>query len=287
MNPLSPTQVNELLLTAAPKCALYLVGAGGCGMSGLGHLLLDLGFEVVGSDLAWNDEIQQLRARGAQVFLGHDARQVQEARPAAVIYSSAIRADNPELRAARELKIPIVRRATLLSALMQRQLGVCVAGMHGKTTTAALLVFALEQLRARPSYAIGALVPQLERHARFRSDQSENRPYFVAETDESDGTLREFRPEHAILLNVDAEHLDYYANLEAVCQEFQAFAEQTRQLIVFCADDSRLSELLSTRPGAISYGFNPLAQYRIAAVSSAADQETGSGFEIWHHGEPL
>jgi len=282
MNPLTPAQVNELLRHAPAGSVLHLVGAGGCGMSGLGHLLLDLGFQVAGSDLALNDEIRQLRLRSARLAIGHDARLVSAAPPAAVIYSSAIRADNPELRAALELKLPLIRRATLLAALMHRQQGICVAGMHGKTTTAALLAFALEQLQQYPSYAIGALVPQLPRHARFQEQQKPS--WFVAETDESDGTLREFEPEYAILLNVDAEHLDYYANLEAVCREFQSFAAQTRRVNVFCADDARLSELLATDSRAVSFGFNALSQYRLSGVRPAADRGSGSSFEVWHRG---
>src|SRR5439155_2971037 len=291
-------------------------------MSGLAHLLLDCGHAVCGSDLALNEEIRQLRARGALIHIGHQADQLRAARPVLAVYSSAIRSDNPELRAAQELKVPIVRRATLLAALVQRQCGICVAGMHGKTTATALLSFALEQLHARPSYAVGALVPQLGRHARLSlsdrispagkpaPDPSEGgepapgcdgplsllegelanggdgripllggvrggsqlsssplpavapQPYFVVEADESDGTLLEFHPEHAIVLNVDAEHLDFYANLEAICREFQTFAQQTRGLLIFCADDPRLAELYAKRRGAISYGFHPLACYR-------------------------
>ena len=304
-------------------------------MSGLGHLLLDLGHAVAGSDLAANEEIRRLRARGAQIHVGHQAEHVRAGRPALLVYSSAIRSNNPELLAARELRIPIVRRATLLAALAQRQRAICVAGMHGKTTTSALLSFALEKLRARPSYAVGGLVPQLEQHARFtleppragngegvtadRADvepagvagegapgdtcpgpapEADRRPFFVVEADESDGTLREFSPEHAILLNVDAEHLDYYAGLEAVCREFQAFAEQTSGRLVFCADDPRLAELCAKRPGAVSYGFHPLANYRIERVGPIeeppAASAAGSGvapqpasFELWHQGRPF
>src|SRR6266550_1940531 len=136
-------------------------------MSGLGHLLLDLGHTVAGSDLTLNEEIAQLRSRGATVHIGHTAEQLRAARPVLAVYSSAIRANNSELQAAAESNVPIVRRATLLAAISQRQRAICVAGMHGKTTTSALLSFALEQLSVGPSYAIGALVPQLERHARF------------------------------------------------------------------------------------------------------------------------
>jgi UDP-N-acetylmuramate--L-alanine ligase/UDP-N-acetylenolpyruvoylglucosamine reductase len=285
MNPLSTTQVNDLLLAAGPGGTVYVVGVGGCGMSGLGHLLLDLGHGVAGSDLNLNEEARQLRSRGVQIQIGHSAEQLRAARPALVVCSSAIRSDNPELLAARELKIPVVHRATLLAALMQQQQGICVAGMHGKTTTTALLAFALEQLHTKPSYAIGALVPQLERHARFSPGSGHEKPLFVAEADESDGTLREFTPEHAIVLNVDTEHLDYYANLEAVCREFQTFAGHTRGLLVFCGDDPRLAELFSKRPSAISYGYHPLAAYRI---ESKVELVRGtSRFEIWHNGQSI
>ena len=116
--------------------------------------------------------------------------------------------------------------------------------------------------------------------------------YFVVEADESDGSLLEFRPEHAIVLNVDVEHLDYYANLQAVCQEFQTFAEHTRGLLIFCADDSRLAELFARRAGAISYGFHPLAAYRIETKAGPALHPTpnrppATCFEVWHDGRPL
>ena len=292
MNPLNPVQVSDLLEAAGRGSVVYLLGAGGCGMSGLGHLLLDLGHAVAGSDLSLNEEIRQLRARGATIHLGHKAEQLRAARPVLMVYSSAIRANNPELQAARELNLPIVRRAFLLAGLVQRQCGICVAGMHGKTTTSALLSFALEQLQTQPSYAIGAPVLQLERHARFTPHSALRTPHFVVEADESDGTLREFRSEHAIVLNVDAEHLDHYASLEAVCREFRAFAENTRGLLVFCADDARLAELFAQRPGAISYGFHPLAAYRIEtkaepAPTPAGNRQPVTRFEIWHNGQRL
>jgi UDP-N-acetylenolpyruvoylglucosamine reductase len=291
MVPLTAAQVSILLDSAPTGSTAYLVGIGGCGMSGLAHLLLDLGWRVAGSDLVAGDETRQLQERGAAIHLGHHAEQLAAARPALVIYSSAMRLDNPELQAAEQRQIPIARRAVLLAALVNRQRGICVAGMHGKTTTSALLAFALENLSANPSYAVGALVPQLRRHARLpqsragvpparsrvsgssaESKSKEQRtshgqagrlPYFVAEADESDGTLSEFRPHHAIVLNVDAEHLDYYANLDAICREFASFAQQTRETLVFCADDARLAELFARQPGTVSYGFHPLANYRI------------------------
>jgi UDP-N-acetylmuramate--L-alanine ligase/UDP-N-acetylenolpyruvoylglucosamine reductase len=162
--------------------------------------------------------------------------------------------------------IPVARRAALLSALCQRQRGICVAGMHGKTTTTALLAFALEQLRASPSYAVGALVPQLVPHARFSTAPHPSaQPWFVVEADESDGSLCMFRPVHAIVLNVDEEHLDHYHNLENICRIFETFTQQTEQRVVYCADDPRLCQFLAHRPQAVSYGFSPQAQYRIEA----------------------
>ncbi len=280
MTPLTPPQINEWLQAAPPQATVYLIGAGGCGMSGLGHLLLDLGFRVVGSDLMVNEEIHQLRARGADIHRGHAAAQVHAAQPILVVYTTAVRRDNPELQAAEERRIPLVRRALLLAALLHRSRGICVAGMHGKTTTSAWLAFALEQLGAHPSYAIGARLPQLQPHARLSSSAADpvsgHPPYFVVEADESDGTLREFQPEHSIVLNIDAEHFDYYANIEAVEREFQQFAAQTRGRLVFCADDPRLGELFARRPGAISYGFHPLASYRIELQPPAVSLPVGT-----------
>ena len=302
MNSPSSDQVSGLLRSLGSNGVIFLVGAGGCGMSGLGHLLLDLGHRVAGSDLVLNEEVHQLKARGAQIRIGHSAADFIDAKPSLVVYSSAIRRDNPELQSAEQLQIPIVRRAVLLAALLHRQRGICVAGMHGKTTTTALLAYALTKLNARPSYAVGALVPQLVPHARFSVGPSHSSagasPFFVIEADESDGTLRQFHPEHAILLNVDAEHLDYYIDLEAVCREFGDFAAQVRSRIVFCADDSRLAELLARRPDTISYGFHSLAQYRIVVrppsqpgawpmAHGSASAVCRQSFELWRDGQKL
>jgi len=306
---LSPEQVNALL-NAAPGATVYLIGAGGCGVSGLAHLLLDAGHHVAGSDAAENDEIRQLHARDTQIHIGHCAEQLRAARPALVVYSSAVRPDNPEIQAAHALQLPVVRRAVLLAALVHRQQGICVAGMHGKTTTSALLAFALEKLGANPSYAVGALVPQLPRHARFVAvgqapapvepagggarrtmtgdGACPTTPFFVAEADESDGTLGMFRPAHSIVLNVDADHLDYFGNLEAVCREFEHFASNTRERIVFCADDPRLADLMAKQPRAVSYGFNALAQYRIEIPNSRVPTtHHASRFTLWHRGAKL
>lgn len=296
MKRLTTSEVVALLAAAPAGATVHLVGAGGCGMSGLGHLLSDLGFSVSGSDVVDGEEVRQLRQRGARIYEGHAARIVEEHRPVLAVYTSAVRLDNPELVAAERLQIPIVRRAVLLAALLHQQRGICVAGMHGKTTTAALLSFALRELQAQPSYAVGALVPQLGRHATFSLaglavgsgggarnalavETREQSPYFVIEADESDGTLREFHPEHAIILNVDEEHLDYYANLDAICEEFNRFAGQTRGFVAYCADDPRLVSMFAERQNSVSFGFNPLATYRIEPRKATGS--FANAFELW------
>jgi len=315
MNQLSPRQLGERLETAGGAATIYFVGIGGCGMSGLAHLMLDAGFTVAGSDLADNAETRHLRARGAAVHLGHTAAQLQSARPFLVVYTPAIRRDNAELEAAERLGVPIVRRAVLLAAVMRWQRGICVAGMHGKTTTSAWLAYALGRLTPEPSHAVGAAVPQLTRQAKLSgmgamagqntgaggvTGQStgsvpagrqgaflppDPSRWFVAETDESDGTLPLFEPEHAIVLNVDEEHLDYYANLEAICADFKTFGDQTRGTLVYCADDPHLVRLFAGRAGAVSYGFNPAACYRIEWPASPRPPSLlggrGTAFEIW------
>ncbi len=310
MNTFTPAQINELLIAAKPGATVYLVGAGGCGMSGLGHLLLDLGYAVSGSDLAVSTEVQELQARGATIHQGHSAEHLALAEPALVVYSSAVRLHNPELELAQRMQIPVVRRAVLLAALLRRQSGVCIAGMHGKTTTTAMLSFALENLQANPSYAIGALVPQLRRHARFsaggqalrslppapmpppQSHPAHGQGLFVIEADESDGTLREFEPDYAIVLNVDEEHLDFYANLEAICSTFRQFTDQTHKTVFFCADDLALTQLLAGRPKTISFGFSAQADYRLvpepqASTSRKNGFEIRNKFAVWKGNEKL
>lgn len=288
---LNPQQVLGLL-QAKPGETVFLVGAGGCGMSGLGHLLLDQGFRVVGSDLVPNEETRQLMARGAQIFAEHDADHVRSTHPVLVVHTSAVGGNNPEIQASLALGIPVVRRAVLLAAMVNAQRGICVAGMHGKTTTSSWLAHALDCLGACPGYAIGALVPQLRPHARSVAGWTERAPqhWFVAETDESDGTFTLFYPEHAIVLNVDEEHLDHFANLEAICAAFNQFAGQVRGSVVWCADDANLARMFAGRGGMTSYGYAVSADYRIQSVVTPA-QRSGVGgitfFELDHKGQSL
>jgi len=273
MKRLNREEMAQWLTEATPGSPVYLVGIGGCGMSGLAHLLLDAGFAVHGSDLRENAEVRQLRERGAEIFIGHAPEQLINVRPGLVVYSSAIRTDNPELAAAEQQSLPVARRAVLLAALAHRRRGVCIAGMHGKSTTTALLAHALEALGAKPGYAVGALAPQLGRHARFSADGADD-SFFVVEADESDGTLREFHPRQSIVLNIDEEHLDFYSNFEAVCNEFSTFAAQTSGTLFYCADDPRLADLYGGQPEAVTFGFHSTADYR-------AEIQPDHSFIVW------
>ena len=277
MNRPTRREIEQWLKQISGETRVHLVGMGGCGMSGLAHLLLDMGFAVTGSDLCENADLRQLQNRGAGFSLGHNAEKINENRPVLVVYSSAVRLDNSELARANQLGIPIVRRAILLSALVNCKRMVCVAGMHGKTTTTAMLAHTLEQLGNDVGFAVGAKVPQLGRHARMPSAENS---FFVLEADESDGTLREFHSEHSIVLNIDEEHLDFYENFESVCDEFIAFGKQTSGRLIYCADDPLLPEIYANNLNSISYGFNPAADYQAEIISSKE-------FIVRHHQQSI
>ena len=281
-----PSQIIDWLEKAPKGSSVFLVGVGGCGMACLGHLLLDRGFTVSGSDLAWNDATRLLVERKAVLYRGHEQEHIVQARPALIVYSSAIPKDNLELLAAKQLGIPTVRRASLLAGLMGGQPSVAVVGTHGKTTTSALLAFVLKELGAPISYAIGGDVPQLIRPAKFHAldeDTSgeESRSWFVAEIDESDGGLGEFTPGEAMILNVADDHLDYFASIDRIRAEFASLIDRTAGKVVFCADDARLGEICSKHAKAISYGYHPLADYRIELRAFDAAQPSIERFGIW------
>ncbi len=283
MKPLTTVQLKDLLGRLNSGDLIYLIGIGGCGMSGLANIFLDLGWRVAGSDLAANADIVELRERGAVIRIGHSEDHLVGIEPALVVFTPALAPDNAELVEVTKNNWPVGRRALVLSALTQFARSICVAGMHGKTTTSALLAYALKTMETGPAYSVGARVPQLKPHAawapgRLLEDSSDRS--IVLETDESDGTLCEFRPHNAILLNVDADHLDYYADLDAVLADFKQFAGQTSGHLVYCADDPHLKELVASCPHTTSYGFSLAADYRCEIQTALPDAPTR--FEVWH-----
>jgi len=257
---------------------IHLIGVAGSGMSGIAGLLLALGHQVSGSDKARTVEVDRLEKLGLRFHLGQAAANVGDAD--LIIFSSAIRPGNPEYDEALRTKRNMVRRADALAAIMNCKKGIVVCGMHGKTTTSSMAAHVLKVGGLHPSHYVGAEIPILGTNA-FWDPEGE---YFVAEGDESDGTLAFYHPEHAIVLNIEEEHLDYYADLAAIEVVFNQLLSQTRGKVIFSADDAHATRICSTHPGAISYGESHTAFYRFDDVHTKDFQ---SHFRVLRGGEPL
>ena len=239
---------------------VHLIGVAGSGMSGIAGLLIALGHQVSGSDKATTVEVTRLQSLGLRFFQHHDAAHIAEAD--LVIYSSAIRAGNPEYDEALRTERNMVRRADALAAIMNCKKGIVICGMHGKTTTSSMTAHVLRVGGLHPSHYVGAEIPILGTNAAWDPVGE----YFAAEGDESDGTLAFYHPEHAIVLNIEEEHLDYYADLAAIEVVFNQLLSQTRGHVFFCADDPHATRICSAHPGAISYGESRAAFYRFDDV---------------------
>ena len=257
---------------------IHLIGVAGSGMSGIGGLLLALGHRVSGSDKVRTVEIERLEKLGLQFHLGQDAANLSEAD--LVIFSSAIRPGNVEYDEALRTKRNMVRRAEALAAIMHAKKGIVVCGMHGKTTTSSMAAHVLKAGGLHPSHYVGAEIPILGTNANWDLAGE----HFVAEGDESDGTLALYHPEHAIVLNIEEEHLDYYDDLAAIEAVFNQLLSQTRGHVFYCADDANATRLCTVHPGAISYGESHLAFYRFDDVHTKDFQ---SHFRVLRGGEPL
>src|SRR5580704_12356688 len=235
---------------------IHLIGVAGSGMSGIAGLLLALGHQVSGSDKARTVEIDRLEKLGLRFHLGQDGANIGDAD--LVIFSSAIRPGNAEYDEARRTKRNMVRRADALAAILNCKKAVVICGMHGKTTTSSMAAHVLKVGGLHPSHYVGAEIPILGTNAHW----DPNGQYFVAEGDESDGTLRFYRPKHAIILNVELEHLDYYPDLAAIDSVFGDFIAQTRGNILYCADDLHAAQLCQDLANSIGYGEVRSAVYR-------------------------
>src|SRR6266700_1793905 len=257
---------------------IHLVGVAGSGMSGLAALLLELGHQVSGSDKASTMETDRLQRLGLCFHQNHRAGDASAAD--LVVFSSAIKIDNPILVSAHDSGKPAVRRAEALAAIMQGKRGIIIAGMHGKTTTSAMTAHVLREAGLHPSYYVGAEIPILGSNAHW----DPRGEYFVAEGDESDGTLRCFHPELALILNIEEEHLDFYADLIAIEKVFAQLIEQTSGTVFYNADDANTTRLCRSCPRAVSYGFLDKADYHGADIEL---KDFGSAFSVYHHGKRL
>lgn len=242
---------------------VHFVGIGGAGMSGIAEVLLNLGYHISGSDLAANETVQRLQEKGAQIYRGHAAENIEGAD--VLVVSSAVKADNVEVIAAREQRIPVVARAEMLGELMRFREGIAVAGTHGKTTTTSLTASVLAEGGLDPTFIIGGLVNAFGSHARLGQG-----PYVVAEADESDGSFLLLQPVVAVITNIDHDHMDHYeGSFRRLRDAFLEFIHHLPfyGLAVLNIDDPEVADLLPEvgRP-VLTFGFDTRADVRALNV---------------------
>lgn len=200
-------------------------------MSGIARLMLNQGIKVSGSDIKENKIIKELKDKGADVFIGHNALNIKGADT--VVYSTAIKQDNPEISHARKLNIPLIKRAQALAELMKDKIVITISGSHGKTTTSSLVLYLLLEAGYAPTAAIGGILRNINSNACPGDGK-----FFVAEADESDGSFLYYKPKYSIITNIDHEHLDYYKDFSNEIEAFRQFMRKTdRQGCLFCCSD--------------------------------------------------
>jgi UDP-N-acetylmuramate--alanine ligase len=234
---------------------VHFIGIGGIGMSGIAELLVNLGYQVSGSDMQRTDITDRLESLGARIALGHDARHVSDAE--VVVYSSAVRATNPEMAAARERGVAVVPRAEILAELMELRQGIAVAGAHGKTTTTSMIALALDVAGLDPTVVIGGLVSSFGSNAKLGRGK-----YLVAEADESDRSFLKLSPRFAVITNIDREHLEAYKGFDDLKAAFVQFANgvPANGAVIMCIDDPHLREMRGgIKRHVITYGFDEAA----------------------------
>ncbi|MFC1601576.1 UDP-N-acetylmuramate--L-alanine ligase [Candidatus Sumerlaeota bacterium] len=218
---------------------LHFIGIGGAGMSGIAWVLLKSGYQISGSDMAENRLTQRLRDNGANVHIGHHADNLPDS--AAVVISTAIQPDNPELLAAQQRDLHICHRSDALDEIMRQGLSIAVAGTHGKTTTTSMMVLAAIACGLDPTVLIGGELNDIGGNAK-----AGNSNLIIAEADESDGSFLRYEPHYSIVTNVEPDHLDYYGSEQAMIDAFRKYLNQTRPdgCAILCLDDERLRGFL-------------------------------------------
>lgn len=259
---------------------VHFVGVGGIGMSGLAEILRTMGFDVSGSDLKPNEITRRLETMGVRIDLGHHEDNVGNAD--VVVYSSAIKKDNPELVRARTREIPIISRAEMLAELMRTKYCVTIAGSHGKTTTTSVAAGVLRAAGLDPTVVVGGKVNALGSNAHLGEGN-----LFVAEADESDGSFLRFTPTIAVITNIDAEHLDHYGTHENVKKAFVDFANRIPfyGLGVFCVDHPHVQSILPKMERRyVTYGMSRQADYR---ARNPKYEGLSTQFDVFKRGEPM
>src|SRR6478736_3663485 len=243
---------------------VHFVGIGGIGMSGIAEVLLNLGYKVQGSDASENANVRRLISKGATIHIGHDAGHLGQAE--VVVVSTAIRRDNPELVAARERRLPVVRRAEMLAELMRLKQCVAIAGTHGKTTTTSIVATLLDAGGFDPTVINGGIINAYGTNARLGAGD-----WMVVEADESDGTFLKLPSDVVIVTNIDPEHLDHFKTFEAIQDAFRNFVENVPfyGFAVMCTDHPVVQTLVGKIEDRriITYGENPQADVRLVDLT--------------------
>src|SRR5580658_3078881 len=267
---------------------IHFVGVGGIGMSGIAEVLLNLGYQISGSDLKTSAVTQRLAALGASIFEGHAATNIAGAD--VVVTSSAISVDNPEVAEARRLHVPVIQRAEMLAELMRLKYGIAIAGMHGKTTTTSMVAAVLAAGGLDPTVVVGGRVDAMGSNARLGKSQ-----YLVAEADESDRSFLKLSPILCVVTNVDREHMDCYRNMRDVKKTFLEFMDRVPfyGMIVACNDDPLLRRLLpEVQRRTVTYGTKRGSDFWIKIPTSAAKGAAEMGhplnsFHLRYRGDDL
>ena len=262
----------------------HFIAIGGVGQSALSKILLCLGYSVSGSDIKESKYTKLVSELGAKVYIGHSEKNI-EGTPKIVV-SSAIKKDNPEIIKAQKLGLEIIHRSDCLKIISEQfPCFIGLAGTHGKTTTSGLLSFVLESIKAKPSYAIGGIIPKLNINANASKDSK----YFIAELDESDGTIQKYAPNYLVINNLEADHLDYYKNgLSDILLTFEKLVNNmpSDSKILINIDDVGCNKFLTQikAKNFITYAVNKKADYQ---AKNILFDELNSSFEIYKKGEFL
>ncbi|MFA6078533.1 MAG: UDP-N-acetylmuramate--L-alanine ligase [Candidatus Omnitrophota bacterium] len=249
------------------KKNIHFVGVGGIGMSGIAFILAGMGYKVSGSDLKMNALTSKIENSGGRIYKGHNSSNVGP-ETEAVVFSSAISGDNPEIVEAKRRNIPIVQRAEVLGELLNAKKGIAVSGTHGKTTTTSLISVMLENSGLDPTVIIGGEMEAFNGNAKAGSGQ-----YLVAEADESDGSFLHLKPLYSVITNIEMEHMDYYKSLDDVLKSYSAFANNIKESgsVFYNYADANASKVLKGFKGVTeSFGYSPDADIHAVDVKMEA-----------------
>ncbi len=263
---------------------VHFVGIGGIGMSGIAEIMLRIGYKVQGSDAKASANTERLEKLGAVIHIGHDAAHIDGA--SAVVFSTAVKPDNPEYAAARERRIPLVRRAEMLAELLRLGFSIAVGGTHGKTTTTSMIAALLDAGGLDPTVVNGGIINAYGTNAKVGGGD-----WMVVEADESDGTFLRLKSTVAVVTNIDPEHLDHYGDFDAVKKAFCDFVENIPfyGFAAVCLDHPEVQALAARVENRrlVTYGTTPLAEVRAVNIGMGAD---GARFDVViaaREGEPI